>query len=282
MYPIGKGQNVAASNLVSRLATAAVGVPALLALLYLGPAWGLYLVVFAAICVGALELFSMTHPGDRMAQFAGVLTSAVVSVCLYFFAENALVLMTVLLAVPVVGMLIVLWRLGNIQTAATRVMAGTFGPLYVGGCLTTLALLRKDFPGFDGAGYVVLALGLAWGSDTGGYFAGRRFGKRKLYEAVSPKKTVEGSLGGIAGAAIVAIVAHFWFLKSLPLSHALILAVFGTLLGQMGDLGESLLKRSTGVKDSGAILPGHGGILDRVDALMVTATVVYLYTRWMA
>lgn len=275
-----KGPNVAASNLASRLATAAVGVPALLALLYLGPAWGFYILIAAAGCVGAFELFAMTHPTDRVAQVIGVATCLAASVCVYFLNRNALVMLTLLLIAPLVGMLLVLWRLGDIKTTALRVMAGSFGPLYVGGCLTTLALLRKDQPGFDGPGYVVLALGLAWASDTGGYFAGRYLGKRKLYEAVSPKKTVEGALGGLLGATLVAVVAHFWFLRSLPLVHAIVLAVAGASLGQLGDLGESLLKRSTGVKDSGAILPGHGGILDRVDALMITSTVVYLYTRW--
>jgi phosphatidate cytidylyltransferase len=271
---------VAASNLASRLATAAVGVPALLGLLYFGPAWGFYVLVALAGCVGAFELYAMTHPGDRVAQVVGVLTCLGTSLAVYFFNNDARVMMTLLLTVPIVAMLAVLWRLGDIKTTALRVMAGGFGPLYVGGCLTTLALLRKDLPEFDGAGYVVLALGLAWGSDTGGYFAGRHLGKHKLYEAVSPKKTVEGSVGGVAGATLMAVIAHFWFLPSLPLAHAVPLAVFGSLLGQLGDLGESLLKRSTGVKDSGAILPGHGGILDRVDALLVTATVVYLYTRW--
>jgi len=273
---------VAASNLASRLATAAVGVPALLALLYFAPAWGLYVLVAAAVCVGAFELFAMTHPGDRIAQGVGVVLSLAVSACVYFLNDKALVLLTVLLAAPLLGMLVVLWRLGDIKTAALRVTAGGFGPLYVGACLTTLALLKKDHEGYEGAGFVVLALGLAWASDTGGYFAGRYLGKRKLYEAVSPKKTIEGSIGGLAGAVLVAVVGHFWFLPTLPLVGGIVLAVVGAALGQLGDLGESLIKRATGVKDSGAILPGHGGILDRVDALMITSTVVYLYTRWIA
>jgi phosphatidate cytidylyltransferase len=117
-------------------------------------------------------------------------------------------------------------------------------------------------------------------SDTGGYFAGKRFGKHKLYEAVSPKKTVEGAIGGLVAATLWTIVGHFTFAKALPLTHGVALAIVGTALGQMGDLVESLFKRSTGVKDSGNILPGHGGILDRVDAVLVTGSVVYLYVLW--
>jgi phosphatidate cytidylyltransferase len=125
-----------------------------------------------------------------------------------------------------------------------------------------------------------MTLMFAWFSDTGGYFAGRFLGKHKLYEAVSPKKTVEGALGGLAGSVIGALLAHFWYLPSIPLVHAIVLALLAGALGQAGDLGESLVKRSTGVKDSGQIVPGHGGVLDRVDALLLTSAVVYLYTLW--
>jgi phosphatidate cytidylyltransferase len=121
---------------------------------------------------------------------------------------------------------------------------------------------------------------LAWFGDTGGYFAGRFLGKHKLYPAVSPKKTVEGSLGGLAGSVVGALWASFGYLPSLPVAHAVPLAIVAGALGQAGDLGESLIKRSTGVKDSGQIVPGHGGILDRVDALIVTSSVVFLYTLW--
>jgi phosphatidate cytidylyltransferase len=273
---------VAASNLVVRVGTALVGVPAILALLYLGPAWGVFVLVAAAGAVGAVELFQMTWKGDRVAQALGVVLTVAVSACVYFFTDQARVLLTVLLLVPLLGLLLPLWRLGDIQTGALRIGAACFGPLYVGAMLTTLALLRKEQPGTDGPGYVVVALAFAWLSDTGGYFAGRYFGKRKFYEAVSPKKTIAGSVGGLAGAVLGGVVAHFTILKSLPLLHAIALGLIAGFLGQLGDLGESLLKRSVGVKDSGAILPGHGGILDRVDALIVTSTVLYLYTRWLA
>jgi phosphatidate cytidylyltransferase len=156
----------------------------------------------------------------------------------------------------------------------------SMGPLFVGLPLTTLALLRRDQGDGAGPGFVVMAIMFAWFGDTGGYFAGRFLGKHKLYEAVSPKKTVEGAIGGLAGSILGAVLAHFWFLPSLPLEHGVPLAIVAGALGQAGDLGESVLKRSTGVKDSGAIVPGHGGILDRVDALLVTSTVTYLYTLW--
>jgi phosphatidate cytidylyltransferase len=120
----------------------------------------------------------------------------------------------------------------------------------------------------------------AWWGDTGGYFAGRFLGKHKLYAAVSPNKTVEGAVGGLVGSVAGALAASLGFLRAVPLSHSIPLAILAGVLGQAGDLGESLIKRSTGVKDSGAIVPGHGGILDRVDALLMASITVYMYALW--
>jgi phosphatidate cytidylyltransferase len=275
--------NGAVPNVFVRLATGFIGAPIILLLLYLGPAWGWLLFVAVAAAIGAYELFGMTHPGDRLGQVIGVvLTEAVIGV-LWMAGDDARALLTLVVLAPIVGVLIVLARLGDIHTAAVRVMANTFGPLYVGGALGAIVLLRRDADVLGphaGAGYVVVALSLSWASDTGAYFAGRFLGKHKLYEAVSPKKTVEGALGGLAASLLSAVVAHAWFLPSLPLGEGLVLALVAGGLGQAGDLGESLLKRSFGVKDSGGIIPGHGGILDRVDALLVTAALTYLYVRW--
>lgn len=269
----------AKSNMLVRLATGFIGAPLILALLYFGAPWGWLVFGVVAAMVGALELFGMTHPGDRMGQVLGVALTLAVIGALWSFGAAPKVLLTLLLGMPFAGMMLVLARLGDIKTAAIRVMANAFGPLYVGGGLGALVLLRRD-GGDDGPGFVVLALCLAWLSDTGAYFAGRALGKHKLYEAVSPKKTVEGALGGLGGALAGALCAHYLFLRSLPLAHAVSLAIVGGALGQAGDLGESLLKRSFGVKDSGGILPGHGGILDRADALLVTATLTYVYLLW--
>ncbi len=275
----GKDDTKANSNLAVRIATAAVGAPLIIWLLYKGAPWGFYLLVLPATLIGAWELFNMTHPGDRKAQAMGVGMSAVASLATYVSDGDTRVLLTMIVAVPLAGPLLTLVRLGDMKTAALRASAMGFGPLYIGIPLTLLAVLRRDL-GADGPGYVVLTIMFAWFGDTGGYFAGRFLGKHKLYEAVSPKKTVEGAIGGLGGSVLGAMLAHFWFLPSLPLVHGVVLALVAGALGQAGDLGESVLKRSTGVKDSGAIVPGHGGILDRVDALLVTSAVTFLYSIW--
>jgi phosphatidate cytidylyltransferase len=272
--PVGAGR----SNLLVRVLTAAVACPILLLLLYFGPLWAWYALVLAGTAVAGWEFFHMTHAGDRFAQLFGAGLCVVVSLVLWFRTDSGLTLLTLMLLLPLAAMLLALARLGDIQTAAARMAATVFGPVWIG-MLTCIALVRRD-TGSVGTGYVVLTLMYAWFADTTAYFAGRRFGRHKLYEAVSPKKTVEGFIGGLAGAALGGLSAHFWYLRGIQLEEALGLALLIGALGQAGDLGESLLKRAVGVKDSGEIVPGHGGILDRIDALFVTSALVYLYTRW--
>ena len=190
---------LAASNLKVRLLTAAVVVPPLMWLLFLGPAWGFFVLVLVAAAISADELFRMTHPDDGVARAIGILTTLGVSVSLYLWGSDPRVLLTLLFVVPLLGLMVPLWRLGEIPTAALRTFAGVTGPLYIGGLLTALALLRRD-AGAVGPHYVFMCLTFAWLADTGGYFFGRFLGKRKLYEAVSPKKTRAGFVGALLGA----------------------------------------------------------------------------------
>lgn len=271
---------MAKSNLAIRFLTAVVAGPLILALLYFGEPWNFTILVAMATLIGAFELFAMTHAEDKASQvICALLTVGVVGI-LWQWESNAKVLLALLLLLPFVSMGLVLLRLGDMRTAALRVAAGAFGPLYLGGGMATLALLRRD-GGADGPSFVLLTFMLSWFSDTGAYFAGRFLGKHKLYEAVSPKKTIEGAIGGLTAAVLGGgVLAHFFYLRSLPLLDGVVLSIVAGALGQAGDLGESLLKRSVGVKDSGGIVPGHGGILDRVDALLVTGTLTYLYVIW--
>jgi phosphatidate cytidylyltransferase len=270
----------APSNLALRLATAAVMVPIILGLLFLGPAWSFYALVLPISLVGLNELFLMTHADDAVARWIGIVVAAAASLAVYFRSDDPRVLVAVLAVVPLSGPLVALARIGDINTAALRSMALGFGPFFVVIPLTLLALMRRTL-GPTGAGWVLLTLGVAWFADTTAYFAGRYLGRHKLYEIVSPKKTVEGAIGGLLGSIFFAVLASLWFLRgALPIEHAVPLAVVGGALGQAGDLCESLIKRSMGVKDSGGSVPGHGGVLDRVDALIFTSIVVFLYVQW--
>jgi phosphatidate cytidylyltransferase len=267
------------SNLAIRLLTAAVVVPPLLGLLFKGPAWGFFALVLVAATVAANELFRMTHPNDAVARVVGVAQTAAACAVTYWFSSDARVLLAMIAGVTLVGLMMPLWRLGDMQTAALRMLAGVAGPFYVGSLLAMLALLRRD--GADiGGRLVFLSFTFSWLADTGGYFFGRFLGKTKLYEAVSPKKTRAGFVGALVGASVGGALASFVYLPALPFSHALPLALFAGAAGQLGDLVESLLKRSTGIKDSGGIVPGHGGMLDRIDALIVVAPILYLYSSF--
>ena len=183
------------SNLTARLLVAAVFVPAILTLLYVVHPIGFFCLVLAACSVAAWELFGMVTPGDRVARTYGVVATLAVAIALWLFPADARVLLTIAIATPLIGLLVPLLRLGEMPTAALRAATFAFGPLYCAMPLTFLALLRRDVA----PGFVILALMLSWFGDTGGYFAGRFLGKHKLYRAVSPKKTIEGAVGGLLG-----------------------------------------------------------------------------------
>jgi phosphatidate cytidylyltransferase len=127
----------------------------------------------------------------------------------------------------------------------------------------------------DGPKILLFALVITWAADTTAYFVGRAVGNHPLAPHISPKKTWEGSIGSMFGSLAVAYAFSFWI--KIPVPHLLAMAVLGNIAGQMGDLLESAYKRSAGVKDSGSLLPGHGGILDRIDALILCFPVIWYY-----
>ncbi len=260
-------------NTLTRLATAVVGIPILLYFMFWAPEWAFQAIVLLAIARSAHELMSMTMQGARESYLAGCFSTVQLAAVLSLTSDRLSLLLSVL-AIVVVGVLVPLARPEPLERAGLRLAWLVAGPLYVGGLLASLARIHQ----FEhGGAWVLLAMWIAWASDTGAYFAGRFFGKHKLAPRVSPAKTIEGALGGLLASLTGALAAHFWFLPTLPLVNALVLVAIANVLGQAGDLVESLVKRSTGVKDSGSILPGHGGMLDRVDALMFTSTACWVY-----
>ncbi|HEU0264987.1 MAG TPA: phosphatidate cytidylyltransferase, partial [Geobacterales bacterium] len=153
------------------------------------------------------------------------------------------------------------------------------GVCYVPLLLSHLVLLRALS---DGVLWIFLMMTVVMSSDTAAYYVGSAIGRHKLYPAVSPNKSVEGAMGGLAGSVVGALIFRTLFFPSLPLGHLLLVALILGLLAQTGDLFESLLKRSFGVKDSGTLIPGHGGVLDRIDSILFAAPAAYYYALYLS
>jgi phosphatidate cytidylyltransferase len=170
---------------------------------------------------------------------------------------------------------IVLLNPGEINAAAARLGFAVFGVFYLGVLTAPLAILQRDAA--SGRTWVLLAIALTFGNDTGAYFAGRALGRHKLYPTVSPKKTVEGAVGGLVAGLVVMFVARATVVPWLTVRDCLLVAIPAAVVGPIGDLVESLIKRASGVKDSGRLIPGHGGVLDRIDALLFVAAWIYVY-----
>jgi len=265
------------SGTTLRVVTVVPLVPVILWMMFAGPLWLWRAFILTAVAIAAYELMAMKVPSSRGLRTWGSGTSLL-------FAYTIIVIDTTTAMYGVV-LLIVLgamaWSLlqeDPLHNASVRVgwLLGT--PVYVGGSLAAVALVR-DFP--PTGAWVFLAMALAWGSDTSAYFVGRKFGKTKLAPRISPKKTLEGAAGGLAASVVLAVITSF-FLPSLGVVDAIALGILAGSAGQAGDLLMSVLKRSSGVKDSGGILPGHGGILDRADALAFTAPATWAYGHFIA
>jgi phosphatidate cytidylyltransferase len=264
-------------NLASRVLVAAIAVPVLLVVIYQPRHEVLWGVMFVASLLAMYELFAMTLE-DRTDRIAGLVLGAACSAAFYWLEPGHAPVLVAFLGAFFGPAVYYLFRPGDMATAAQRIAFTVLGIVYGGLLFAFLALVKRDM-GPRGGDFIVLILCTAWLSDTGGYFAGKYLGKKKLYPAVSPNKTWVGSIGGVLTAIAGGFVLERWRpqLHDLTWYDVVLLTGVGSVFGQIGDLAESLLKRSRGVKDSGAILPGHGGLLDRVDAVLFVAPFFYLY-----
>ncbi|MFO7594597.1 MAG: phosphatidate cytidylyltransferase [Pseudomonadota bacterium] len=161
------------------------------------------------------------------------------------------------------------------QSAAARGAAGVFIMLPA---WAAIVMLHQEF----GAGYVILLVMLIWGADTGAYFAGRTFGRHKLAARVSPGKTWEGVFGGMALALAISVVGAYWLGAAGNIPLFLLIVLLTVAISVLGDLIESLFKRIANLKDSGGLLPGHGGVLDRIDSLTAAAPMFTLGLIWLS
>lgn len=265
------------SGTALRVATVVPLIPIIVWMMFAGPRWLWQAFILTAIAIGGYELTSMTAPSSRALAAWGSVSSVLFGYAI-IVANSAAAVYGAMLVVVLGAMVWSLLQEDPLHDARPRIgwLIGT--PLYAGGMLSAVALVR-DFP--PTGAWVLLTMALAWGSDTAAYFVGRKLGKTKLAPRISPKKTLEGSAAGLAASVVGAVIISF-FLPALPVVDAIALGIVAGSAGQAGDLLVSVLKRSSGVKDSGGILPGHGGILDRVDALAFTAPATWAYGHFIA
>lgn len=293
----GAGQ--AGSDLGLRVAVAGLGIPLGVVLVWAG-GWPLAVVVAVLAALGISEVFGMASArGWRPFPWIGIPAA----VLLVLWAEVAGsfpawsgVAWAILLVGGLGALAAAVFRRGPGGDPLPAVGATLFGIVYVGGTLAFAVLLRShpaagfSAPGWEGTFLLIFALTVTWLGDSFAYFGGRAFGKRKLLPSVSPAKTVEGGISGLVGSMAGAAAFTALLLPALggglPLSvaAAALLGLLISAVAQVGDLAESLLKREAGVKDSGRVLPGHGGVLDRFDAVLFTLPLTYallpLFLGW--
>ncbi|MFK7929810.1 MAG: phosphatidate cytidylyltransferase [Myxococcota bacterium] len=279
--------------MIVRITAAFVGLLVLIPALMLGGLVAVHVVTLAAMAICLNEYARMAFPEHAGEAFAWLLGITVLPYLAHSFIGPGPAVTVLALALITVSTRVALRPGASLDAAFAKLGRYGFAAVWIGS-LVFIPLLRQLDHGLT---WIFMALGLAWLSDTGGYFAGRFFGKTPLHPQLSPKKTVEGYVGGIIGATsgtaffawvgLPTVQGAWWAGESMsvsmqalptigPLDVVAIGVGIGTL-GVLGDLVESLVKRATGVKDAGSIMPGHGGLLDRVDSLLFVVPALYGY-----
>ena len=268
------------SELTKRVITAVFGVSALLALILFGGKYGVSFLA-AVLSIGMMYEFvdiCYTLP-DRVLKQRMMMGIAWLVAFVNFWvprSEYELLIM-VFLGLSVYFLYTVERHPDDtLATHYRELMYSIFGVVYLVFLPLYFPLIRDSANGIH---WIVLFFLINWFADTGAYFAGKRFGKHKLYPLISPKKTMEGALGGLLMAALIAVVYKLLAFHSMSYVSAILVAVFVGIASQLGDLCESFLKRANNKKDSGALLPGHGGLLDRFDGVVFSLPVMYACIR---
>lgn len=253
-------------DLKKRTISGVIGVIILLSILLKG---GIVLALgisFLSI-IGLKEFYKALEVIELKPIYAmGYLFTILVLINNIFFNVN------ILLLVDMIMLFILLYYLFTDNLKITDASVTLLGILYIPFSFTHIYYLDKT-------NYIWLIFLLAFGSDTFAYFAGNLFGKNKLSPKISPNKTIEGSLGGIIGDIILIIIYNYFF-EIGPIIKLVPLAIIGSVVSQLGDLIASKIKRTTGIKDYGNLIPGHGGVLDRFDSILLSAPVIYYYVEY--
>ncbi|MDT5061067.1 MAG: phosphatidate cytidylyltransferase [Acidobacteriota bacterium] len=269
---------------MSRIITALIVLPVLVASILIS--WLAPLFVALALASMALGLYEFwllaRRRGIKPDVVVGFVGAAALFTTFYFDRPNEsslLLLMMILPALTIAALSAAMLRGAPFENMIASVGATVLGVMYVAFLGGHLVAVRMGFEQLRAAHLLSFFFLVIMGSDTGAYYTGRALGRHKLAPKISPGKTWEGAVGGMLASLLMAALAHYWFFPELPLKVALPLAAVMNILGVLGDLTESALKRGAGAKDAAQILPGHGGLLDRLDSLLFNAPVLYYFGR---
>lgn len=266
------------ANLLRRVGTALVALPLLLAVLFLAPPAAFVSLAAAVLIQGMRELLALlVRAGLRPSRF----TAWVALPAFFVDAASAQAGGPPCWPLGVVAATVATLGRAEHRAALAGVAATWLGAACLGGLGGSIAALRLLPPQQEGAWRVVLLLAVVMVADTVAFFVGHALGRRPLAPGLSPAKTVEGALGGLCGGAVGALAVRRLGLPAVPALDAAALGVVAAALGVCGDLVESRVKRWAGTKDSGSLFPGHGGVLDRLDSLLLAGPALYYYF-WLA
>ncbi len=262
----------------ARLATAAVAIPTLLALILVPTRWPLAIFVAAVGVIGVAEYATMAFPAQRGERILTILLGSLLTLgaCAQAIRIASVQhwLGAALALAITAGLVWTLLARPDFERGLADLGLTLIGILYVGFLLPHFIFLH-GLP--LGPFWVIFVLAIGMAGDTGGYVVGHLIGRHKLMPRVSPGKTVEGALGIIAGSLLAAAICKLLFLPDLGWNEAIVLSLVMAVIGQLGDLSESVMKRTFGAKESGWLFPGHGGVLDRIDSLLFPVSFLYYY-----
>ena len=261
------------STHLKRWITAIVIVPALFSAIIYGPELLFDIIVMILVLGGIVEYNTLVfEKGASWEKGEGLVLGLFILLAAYI--GNSHVMFAMVTFAVMIVFLLFLFHAKQDLVDLSNLTKVVFGLLYIPFMLSYIILMRHFDQGVQWVFFIII---LAFSGDVSAYYVGKTIGKRKLMPAVSAGKTVEGTLGLIVGSIVGCIIYTLIFFQELSLFHAIIMAFMGSILGQLGDLCESTIKRFFAVKDSGFLFPGHGGVLDRLDSLIFIIPFVYYY-----
>jgi phosphatidate cytidylyltransferase len=260
---------------LKRLISALCILPPLVLIVHIGSPFHFLLLITVVVVLALVEFYRMlSAKGFPCWGSLGIACGGALPLTFYLdgIAHHGAVAAMVLLS-----FLVGLFTRQAVVTSVQSIALTLLGVFYIGWLLSYVLLLRLLI---DGSSYVFYIFGVVWLGDAVALVFGTQFGRHKLAPTLSPGKTIEGAIGGLLGSLCGATLGGRWLLGHFTLTQCLAMGCLLAVLGQLGDLSESLLKRSAGVKDSGVIIPGHGGILDKVDGILFGAPALYYYVLY--